>query len=412
MTKRQTHIIATTSVLLLGTIGWGAQAQQTPVAYNIAGIADFTGPFADVSRDWMGCRRGVVDWWNDEVGKSLGVALRLKDYDARYDVAQTASLWPGIKSELNPIAVLGLGGPDVNALQQRLPDDKIPLVVATAGYGFSWKGNNWTFNVRPTYPHELAAFYTWRHQQEGGKAPIKLGLISSEVSPAYVDIHRGVEKFAKDKPQILQVVETIYTEAQPTDLTQQVGRLLRRGATILQVVNNTASVVAAKRALQSLGRTNVPIIVSAHNGLLTSGAALGDLSQLEGSFEVHSLAMSTEDDTPARAFYQTLRARYNKEIVFTGTCVMGMAQALPVVRAIEAVVRENGADKVTGERVRQALVTQTFAADRMFGMTSTLKYNNDAPFPTAGMTINIATVDQGKYKLLEQNVPVPHLNQW
>ena len=94
------------SMLLVAS---GAQAQTT---YNLAGLADFTGPYADIMKDVTGCRRGVVDRWNAEVGKELGVSLKIKDYDTRYDVAQVASLWPGAKSELNPILVFGIGGPD------------------------------------------------------------------------------------------------------------------------------------------------------------------------------------------------------------------------------------------------------------------------------------------------------------
>ena len=63
------------------------------------------------------------------------------------------------------------------------------------------------------------------------------------MSPAYVDIHKGTQQFAKDNPKILEIVETVYTEAQPTDLTQQVNRVLRKDAQVLQVLNNTASVV-------------------------------------------------------------------------------------------------------------------------------------------------------------------------
>ena len=170
---------------------------------------------------------------------------------------------------------MGFGSPDLTTLMRRLPNDKVPQVLATAGYGFAWKSDSWVFNARATYPHEAAAFYTWLQKKSGSSAPIKVGVISSEVSPAYVDIHKGIEKFAKDNPKILEVVETVYTEAQPTDLTQQVNRLIRKGATVLQVFNNTASVVATRRALQSLGKTNIPIVMSAHNGLISSGKALG-----------------------------------------------------------------------------------------------------------------------------------------
>jgi len=102
-------------------------------------------------------RERVFDWWNAEVGAKLGVKLNYKNFDTRYDTAQTASLWPGIKSEMKPIAVVGLGGPDVAALGPRLPDDQVPLFMSTAGYGYAWKPDSWIINPRPTYGHEAPA---------------------------------------------------------------------------------------------------------------------------------------------------------------------------------------------------------------------------------------------------------------
>ncbi|MFX5964686.1 ABC transporter substrate-binding protein, partial [Acinetobacter baumannii] len=104
-----------------------ASAQTT---YNIASIADFTGPYADIMKDLVGARRATVDWWNEEVGKGMGIKSGIKDVDGRYDAAPTASLWPGIKAELTPVAVLGVGGPDVAALQGRLPADKVPMLMS------------------------------------------------------------------------------------------------------------------------------------------------------------------------------------------------------------------------------------------------------------------------------------------
>ena len=56
---------------------------RAQTVYNVAGIADFTGPYADVMKDLAGCRKTVFDWWNEEVGKPAGVALRIKDFDGR-----------------------------------------------------------------------------------------------------------------------------------------------------------------------------------------------------------------------------------------------------------------------------------------------------------------------------------------
>ena len=67
-------------------------AAQAETTYNIASMADFTGPYADVMKDLVGARHAAVDWWNAEVGKDLGITLDIKDYDHRYDAAQVASL--------------------------------------------------------------------------------------------------------------------------------------------------------------------------------------------------------------------------------------------------------------------------------------------------------------------------------
>ena len=136
---------------------------QAEAEYNLAMLSDFSGPYADIMPILAGGREAVIDWWNATRGKELGVTLSYKNYETRYDAAQVASLWPGIKSELSPIAVLGLGGPDVAALSERLPEDKIPMFMATAGYGFAWKSESWIFNPRPTYSHESAGSVSYTH---------------------------------------------------------------------------------------------------------------------------------------------------------------------------------------------------------------------------------------------------------
>src|SRR5690606_5073382 len=162
------------AVLAAGLATMGASPAVAQKNYNIASMADFTGPYADVMTQLTGARWAVARWWNAEVGKDLGVKVTLKDYDHRYDAAQVSSLWPGMA-----------------ALQNRLPDDRIPMIMSIAGYGFAWLPDPWIFNPRPTYGHEAAAFYQWYHKEKGIDGPLKIGIISSEASPAYVDIHKG-----------------------------------------------------------------------------------------------------------------------------------------------------------------------------------------------------------------------------
>jgi len=385
-----------------------ATAQAQGKTYNLAMIADFSGPYADVMKPMVAARNAVVDWWNAEVGAKLGIKLGYKAYDTRYDAAQVASLWPGIKSELNPVMVLGLGGPDVAALQQRLPDDKIPMLMSTGGYGFAWRPGSWVFNPRPTYTHELAGAVEWYHGKIGKKGKLKIAAVSSEASPAYVDIHRGLQAYAaaSDKAEI---VEVIIAEVQPTDLTPQIRRAVNAGAEVFLVPTNTAAVVATKRALQAIGK-KIPVVTSSHNGLLFSGKAAGGLAQMEGDFEVYAMALATESG-PAFEFYKKLKDKYGFKADWNVLAVQGIEQGLFGVRALENAIKKMGGDKVTGQAVRDAVIGMPITSESTFGYLPDLTFSEEAPMPTSG-TVNIGTVEGGKFKAAALGVPYPQIKKW
>jgi branched-chain amino acid transport system substrate-binding protein len=380
-------------------------------SYGVAMLSDYSGPYADIMPMLGRSREVVLDWWNAEVGAKLGVKLNHKNFDTRYDAAQTASLWPGIKSEMKPIAVLGLGGPDVAALGQRLPDDGIPLFMGTAGYGYAWKPDSWIVNPRPTYAHEHAGAFKWLKAKRGGTQPLKIGIISSEASPAYVDIARGIERYAKDNPNEIQVVETIFTEVQPTDISTQVRRLVRGGVEAITIQTNTAAVVATKRALQALG-SKVPVITSSHNGLPASGKAAGGLDQMEGDYEAYGMGIASDEDTPARRFYEKLKADYKLAAPWNVLTLMGMAQGLYTVRVIEHAIKKFGAQNLTGTKVRETLYAEPVTTEETFGTLPTLKFTKEAPFPIEGLKVNIATIKGGKYVTAATNVDIPVVKKW
>jgi branched-chain amino acid transport system substrate-binding protein len=402
------QLIAATTIAAIGISSTPVQAQT---AYNIASMADFTGPYADIMKDLIGARRPAIEWWNAEVGGKIGVKLGIKDYDHRYDAAQVASLWPGIKAELNPVVVLGIGGPEVAALQARLPGDKIPMIMSTASYGFAWKPEPWIFNPRPTYAHEAAAFYNWYREKRGGSGPLKVAIISSEASPAYVDIHKGAEHYAKQNPDKVEIVETVFTEVQPTDLSTQINRVVRKGAEVIHVQTNTAVVVAVKRALQALGKS-VPIMVSSHNSLLSSANAVGGVKQLEGDYEVYAMAVPANDKSSAREFYDLLTSKYGMKAAWNVTTVQGLGQILVALRAIESAAKRVGPDKITGEALRETLLSEEFPSSLTYGVLSKLVFTREAPFPTSGLTVGIGTIKDGKYVAAAENVPVPAVTKW
>lgn len=401
-------LIAAGAITITAAMPVKVHAETT---YNLALLSDFSGPYADIMPILAASRESVFDWWNETNGQNHGVTLNYKNYETRYDAAQVASLWPGIKSELDPIAVVGLGGPDVAALSERLPEDKIPMFMATAAYGYAWQADAWIFNPRPTYSHESAGFLNWMREQRGGDEPLKVAILASEASPAYVDMARGLELYAEEHPQEIDLVEVIYTEVQPTDLTAQMRRVVRAGAEALIIQTNTSIVVAAKRGLQANG-ANIPIMMSSHNGLPASGAALGGLEQLEGDYEAYGMAVAADEDTPARQFYETLVADYGLKAPWNVVTAMGISQGLYTVVAIEHAIEEYGAEALTGEKVREALFVRSITTEETHGFLPTLTFNPEAPFPLEGLKVNVGTVRDGKIAIEATGVDVPNVRKW
>ncbi len=76
-------------------IATGAGTATAQVEYQIPALADFSGPYADLTKHLI-ARDAVIKWWNDNDGKKIGVKLTVKEYDTRYDGTIVASMWPGI----------------------------------------------------------------------------------------------------------------------------------------------------------------------------------------------------------------------------------------------------------------------------------------------------------------------------
>jgi len=404
------RLIAGCAATLIAFAGTPAQAQaQAQKVYNIAGLGDYSGPFSSIFPPVDDARRAVIEWWNKEVGAKDKVQLRMKTYDTRYDVAQTASLWPGIKSELQPIAILGLGGSDFAALQARLPDDKIPLTASNGAYGFAWKPDPWAFLSRPTYGHEAGAFIDWMSSQL--KRPVKFAAVSSEASAAFADMSKGIATYAKENPGKAQLIETVFTELQPSDLTLQMRRVTAANPDVIVVLGTMGQAIATKRALQTLNR-KVPILVSSHNGLATLGPALGGLAAVEGDYEAHGTALATSDPTEARKFYEMLQKDYALKAPWNGFTIMGLTQTLYTVRAIERAVVKARPAEITGQDVRAALLAGPITSKEMNGLSPDLEFTNQAPFPTTKARVNIGTVKDGKFVGVAHDVPVPALSKW
>lgn len=399
------------ALLAAGTLA-GAAPGSAQTVYQVPAMSDFSGPFAAIMPMVAPGRESVVAWWNAEVGAKLGIKLDLKPYDTRYDTAQTASLWPGVLAT-KPLVGLMLGGPDTAALQQRLPTDKVPMILSSAANGFGWRPNQWVLTTRPTFVHEIAGFIEWfQKNKAGGTRPVKVAMFTSEASPSFADMGKGVVAYAKTKPQVVELVEMVYIEPQPADVTLQLRRVLNAGAELVLVPTNIQQAVAVKRAMQALGK-KVPIVYSMHNSPGMLEKLIGSLDAMEGDYEAYSGVIAGSENSEAKRFHDMLVAKYNLKAPWHALTNIGINGSLVLARTVEAAARKHGSDKLTGEIIYRTLLDHTIPAKELFGFTSgDVSFTADAPFPSGDVRINIGSVVGGKIVTVAAGVPVPKLEKW
>lgn len=389
-------------------------AMAAAVEYKIPALVDNSGPFADLAKQ-LNARDAVFKWWNDTTGKKLGITLTVKNYDTRYDSTVVASLWPGILSENNPVLAMGLGGPDVAALQQRLPRDKVPVLYSTPGYGYSWLPDQWLFNIRPSYVHEWAAGLLWYIQQHPEKRPVRVAFLSTQASPAFVDIIGGLTKYVKttlEPKGLATVVDTEWVDIQPVDLSSPMKKIVDAKADVILGTGNTTLAAATIRAEQLYG-VSIPTIASTWHTIWPLAQAMKSYAPWEGHFVVTGVAPTTDKTTKAWEFYQTLSKQYGLPAEWNPANVLGISQGIMAVRAIEHTAERVGADKVTGEAVYQTLLTTKFTSDELMGILPDVSFSREAPFLLTG-NVKVETVKDGKYTLATPDwIPIPtDITKW
>lgn len=386
----------------------GVHAQTT---YMVPSMSDFTGPFSTVMPAIGGTREAVIKWWNAEIGPSAGVKLQMKAYDTRYDTAQTASLWPGILAE-KPLVGFALGGPDTAALQQRLPNDKVVMLLASASNGFSWRPNQWVLSMRPTFVHELAGFVDWYQKtRAGGNRPVKVAMVTSEASPTFADIGKGFSAYAKANPKVVELVEIVFAEIQPADLTLQMRRVTNAGAEVILAPASLQQAIAVKRALQALNK-KVPVVFSMHNAPGFIAKPMGGIESLEGDYEAQSGVIATAEDNEPKRFYDLLTAKYDLKVPWHGITAAGIAQTLFLVRSVEAAAKKHGAQKLNGELIHRTILDTPISSASLFGYSHDISYNFSAPFPVDNPKVNVGVVKNGKVTLAVSGHPIPKLDRW
>lgn len=373
--------------------------------YVMSTSADFSGPFANVMPNAMSGINAIADYWNETTGKELGVSVKIKIYDMRYDAAVVAKTWPAILSSDNPIMHLGFGSPDLVTLMKRLPNDKVPMLLGTAMVGLVWKPEGWHYSIRPTYSHEFAGLLSEMQKKKG--SVLNIAAVSTQKSAGFVDQVKGVEKLAEQYPDRFTMVDIQWVDASPVSLTSNIRAMSQKNPDVILVGGTTAQVIATVKALKDLN-LSVPIISSTHNGL--SEAAKGiDPADLNGSYSAFSFAPPTKANLPIRDIYK----KYKKEGDWTLITAQSAAQAILALRTLEKAIADVGADNVDGTAMRNALLKYQFSEEELLGALPALDFDTTAPFPIGEIKSTSEIMDGGKIRPLSDVwMEVPALEKW
>lgn len=402
----------TIAMLVLVSLALILAAQSVPAAeYTVTCSVDYTGPYAVIMPPFETSRKAFFTWWNETKGKELGITLKTKAYDMRYDPSVVASTWPGILTGDKPIAHMGLGGPDVAALMKRLPKDKVPLIMSTATYGFIWLPNMWVFQPRPTYAHEAAGFFNWVHQNQIKDRPIKIGAINSKVSPAYVDMINGIESFCKATPWA-ECVGTEWVQMKPVSLLSEVRRLSRKKPDFIWISTNTTHVIGTIKAQKELG-IHIPILGATHDGIQMSTMASKDINLLEGHYDSGAVDPAVDPNVPGAKIYAEYCKKLGLENKWSIVAVQAAIMEVLTLRAVERAAEMVGPDNITGEAVYNAMYAKPFTEEDLLGLAPTQTFTKEAPFSTTDLKVKATTVKNGKQMLLSEDwISVPAIPSW
>lgn len=381
----------------------GAAAAAEVKEIEVPAIMDFSGPYADLMKFVMPVRDAVGNWWNETQGKELGIKLTFKNYDCRYDPTVVASTWPGILAK-KPIIVSGLGGADVAALQQRLPNDKVPVTYSTASYGYAWKPDQWIFQPRPTYTHEYAAALNWIIEQNPDKRPLRVATMGFQGAAALLDIINGIQSYIKTnlEPKGLAIlVSEQWIDFRPVDVSSQYRAIMEAKADLVFGIANTGQAGAYLKAAKMMGKS-IPTLASPHHTIWPLSMAMKSFAPWEGHYVVAAAASSAEKEGAGYEFFQTLK-KYNPKLDdnlhWSPFGVLGISGGLLLVRGVEHAAKNVGAKNLSGQAVYDAFLKGPMPASDFMGILPGQQFTREAPFPTKDLKVKITTVKNGKYVL-------------
>jgi hypothetical protein len=270
--------------------------------------------------------------------------------------------------------------------------------------------------MRPTFVHEFAGFMNWVKSWWKEKRPIRVAAISNPGVPALEDAAKGYKSVCKQLGNI-EYVGTTYIKATPVSIVNEMKLMVDEGKPdfIVMLISSTAQVVTAIKSQKQLG-VNIPLIISAQNDITALSKVL-PMDDLEGRvYDVTALTPSIDKNIEAYKVYEEYKNKISPpapNVEWNLNTLQTASMTILITRAIERVIKKYGPDKVTGERVYQAMYEGPFTSKQLLGMTFDMEFDKSSPYSLKAAKVKGTTVKNGKRVAFSDKwIEIPKITKW
>ena len=367
---RRTFLAAATAIATMFAFS-AASAQET---YKILSLLDYSGPFANRGTPVEQMQRLLVDWYNQTRGAERGIVLEFEPVDTGYDQARTVQAYERAAQDPSLIGVVTFGSPNVIAIQNRLPENRIPAVHGGPAYSLMEPGS-WVFTPLNDYARYYAAAVGWMLESWTGTEPMKVAFVTFDGSS-------GRDWAGMFGPLIAdmnaELVLTEFISPRALDVAVNVERIVDADpdVVILATTDQLQPLVLGELYASNFDMTRV--VNSQHEGLGLL-ALLGVAPEVyEGTYEVTS-ENYVDLTTEAYLIYDERKDRYQSR--WAADTLLHFPSILVLLDAIDRAAEKSGGARINGEAVYAELANGTFDGR---GLLEEIRFENDVD-PTLGV---------------------------
>ena len=326
-------------------------------------FGDLSGPYAAITAPLIHGVEDAVAAIN-ESGGIYGATLEVKFADTAGNIDEAVAAYERFTSEDDNILVMiTYGSGEVEALAQRMVEDKIPNITAGLSARGFYVNSGYTFGLGPIYPDQFGLVMkflkeNWdTYKPEGAGDEIKLAYISwptafgqgalTDESRAYLE-ELGIEL----------VLEEPFDVSPTADTTTAILNAQAAGANVIWTNTLAFGPAAILNDLYSLGLRD-QFVVAADNWAmdLATYAFLADPSYAVGLIAAFPYLWWNDTDHPGIQYAQSLFEANNREPAEHNVGYLLMVAGVDMAAAaIKHAIDTVGYENLTGEAVHDALI--------------------------------------------------------